>query len=75
LLNNVSKESRILISVCNENNDKVISTVDTVYLQKWLKQKKTAESGRWKFFHGNFEKTYNTADTSLVETIIVLMQP
>ena len=53
---------------CTENDDKIISTVDTAYLQKWLKQKKQTNRGGGNSFNGEFEINYNTADTSLIET-------
>ena len=61
---------------CNENIDKVISTVDTAYLQKWLKQKKQSAGsggqtrGGGNSFNGFLENTSNkqTADTALIET-------
>lgn len=53
---------------CTESSEKVISTVDTVYLQKWLKTKKQQNRGGGNSFNGVFEKTYNAADTALIET-------
>lgn len=51
---------------CTENDDKVISTVDSEYLQKWLKQKKQFRGGN--SFNG-FEKFAGAdADTALIET-------
>lgn len=50
---------------CTDNGERVISTVDTAYLQKWLKTKKS----RGNSFDGLLEKTSgNDADTVLIET-------
>lgn len=51
---------------CTENDDKVISTVDSEYLQKWLKQKKQFRGGN--SFNGFDRFTGSDADTSLIET-------
>ncbi len=55
---------------CTESSEKVISTVDTAYLQKWLKQKKQQNRGGGNSFTGNFERTnkFTIADTALIET-------
>lgn len=53
---------------CNESSEKVISTVDSVYLQKWLKQKRQENRGGGNSFNGILEKYFNTADTALIET-------
>jgi tetratricopeptide (TPR) repeat protein len=55
---------------CTESSDKVISTVDTAYLQKWLKTKKQQNRGPGNSFNGNLENYSNqrTADTALIET-------
>ncbi|HEV7783361.1 MAG TPA: caspase family protein, partial [Chitinophagaceae bacterium] len=54
---------------CTENSDRVISTVDTAYLQKWLKTKKQGRRGPGNSFDGELEKNYRAAvDTNLVET-------
>lgn len=54
---------------CNEKSDKVISTVDTAYLRKWIKQKKAQQRGPGNSFNGDyiFNYTVNTADTVLTE--------
>jgi tetratricopeptide (TPR) repeat protein len=54
---------------CTESSDKVISTVDTAYLQKWLKTKKQQNRGGGNSFNGIIE-THNgfAADTGLIET-------
>ncbi|MEO6611092.1 MAG: caspase family protein [Chitinophagaceae bacterium] len=55
---------------CTENSDRVISTVDTAYLQKWLKTKKQQNRGPGNSVPEGFEKTFrlSDADTLLVET-------
>ncbi len=55
---------------CNENIDKVISTVDTAYLQKWLQQKKQENRGGGNSFNGHTVRNtkQQTADTALIET-------
>ncbi len=55
---------------CNENSEKVISTVDTAYLSKWLKQKKQQNRGGGNSFSGIRETCFYTglADTALIET-------
>ncbi|HEY6062597.1 MAG TPA: caspase family protein [Chitinophagaceae bacterium] len=53
---------------CTESSEKVISTVDTAYLQKWLKQKKQQNRGGGNSFNGDLERTYTIADTALIET-------
>ncbi|MBI5858088.1 MAG: caspase family protein [Sphingobacteriales bacterium] len=54
---------------CDEKSSKVISSVDTAYLKKWLKQKK-AQKGPGNSFTGNPERTFHhfIADTTLIET-------
>lgn len=54
---------------CDEKSSKVISSVDTAYLQKWLKQKKS-QKGPGNSFSGNIERSFHsfTADTTLAET-------
>ncbi len=55
---------------CNENTEKVISNVNTAYLQKWLQTKKQQNRGGGNSFNGNTERLYSffTADTALIET-------
>ena len=56
---------------CNENSEKIISSVDTAYLRKWLKTKKLQRTRAWKFFSGNTGEilhNFATADTTLIET-------
>jgi tetratricopeptide (TPR) repeat protein len=53
---------------CTESSEKIISTVDTAYLQKWLKAKKQQNRGGGNSFNGVSERTYSMADTSLIET-------
>jgi tetratricopeptide (TPR) repeat protein len=55
---------------CTENSDRVISTVDTAYLQKWLKTKKQQHRGPGNAVPEVFERKFrvNDADTLLVET-------
>ncbi len=55
---------------CNENHDKVISSIDSGYLSRWLKLKKSQKRGPGNAFHGFFSGFTgpNTADTILVET-------
>ena len=60
---------------CNENTEKVISTIDTAYLSKWLKTKKEQHKGPgnsagFTEASGNYNKSYflTLADTTLVET-------
>ncbi len=55
---------------CTESSEKVISTVDTAYLQKWLKTKRQQNRGGGNSFNGFLENNSNqqTADTALVET-------
>lgn len=64
------KKSQDPYFCCSENNDKVISTVDTAYLQQWLKIKKQLErrSGKNIFTDDNDLSEVNTADTALIET-------
>lgn len=55
---------------CTESSEKVISTVDTAYLQKWLKTKKQQNRGGGNSFNGFLENTsrQQAADTALIET-------
>jgi tetratricopeptide (TPR) repeat protein len=60
---------------CNESSDKVISTIDTAYLSKWLKTKKQQNKGPGNsagFIEtsGTKSKTYRyaEADTTLLQT-------
>lgn len=56
---------------CNENSDKIISTVDTAYLQRWLRTKQQQRRGPGNSFHGEIiQQGYDDdeADTLLVET-------
>ncbi|HMK24414.1 MAG TPA: caspase family protein [Chitinophagaceae bacterium] len=53
---------------CTESSEKIISTVDTAYLQKWLKTKKQQNRGGGNSFNGDFKRTYSIADTFLIET-------
>jgi tetratricopeptide (TPR) repeat protein len=54
---------------CTENSDRVISTVDTAYLKRWLQSKKKGRRGPGNSFNGDLEKIYREmADTNLVET-------
>ncbi|MEO7924468.1 MAG: caspase family protein [Chitinophagaceae bacterium] len=55
---------------CNENSDKVISTVDTAYLQRWLKTKKQQHRGPGNSFTGDpaHRSRWTAADTLLIET-------
>lgn len=53
---------------CTESMDKVISNVDTAYLQNWLKQKRLQNRGGGNSFNGILKKHFNTADTALIET-------
>jgi len=54
---------------CTENGDKIISIVDTAYLQKWLKTKKLQNKGPGNSFSGvlNNTETYSPVDTALIE--------
>ena len=55
---------------CNESSDKVVSIVDTAYMQKWLKTKKLQSRGGTSFYGtpGRRGINFNAADTQLVET-------
>jgi hypothetical protein len=55
---------------CNENTEKVISTVDGAYLLKWLQLKKQQNRGGGNSFTGMRHTPFriNNADTSLIET-------
>jgi hypothetical protein len=54
---------------CTENNEKVISRVDTAYLQRWLQTKKLQSRGRGNSVPDGFTKKYpSKADTILIET-------
>jgi hypothetical protein len=55
---------------CNENSEKIISSVDTAYLQKWLRTKKMQNRGPGNAFEGIIKKNsrFTEADTLLVET-------
>lgn len=55
---------------CNENNSKVVSTIDPAYLQKWLQKKKAESHGGSNSFNGIINRTIHqpAADTALVET-------
>ena len=55
---------------CNENTEKIISTVNAAYLQKWLQTKKQQTRGRGNSFSGTIERPakFATADTILIET-------
>lgn len=56
---------------CNENNEKILTTIDTAYLQQWLKIKKQQEkrSGRNSFESNDQMYVENLkADTVLIET-------
>ena len=55
---------------CNENTEKVISTVDGAYLLKWLQLKKQQNRGGGNSFNGiiNTPDRINKADTALIET-------
>ncbi|MDZ4794627.1 MAG: caspase family protein [Bacteroidota bacterium] len=55
---------------CNENTEKVISTVNVPYLQKWLETKKQQNRGGGNSFTGTLDKPsrFDRADTALIET-------
>ncbi len=55
---------------CTESSEKVISIVDTAYLQKWLKTKKQQNRGGGNSFSGFLDRPagYLFADTALIET-------
>ena len=55
---------------CNENNETIISIVDTAYLRKWLKIKKQQNKGPGNFFPGlaGNRVHFTPIDTALIET-------
>lgn len=55
---------------CNENSEKVITTVDTAYLSNWLRMKKQQNPGGGNSFSGERKSRFYlpAADTALVET-------
>jgi len=53
---------------CNESSEKVISTVDTAYLRKWMDQKNQSHGGNSFRSKRTNSPSYFTADTLLVET-------
>ncbi len=55
---------------CNENTEKVISTVDGAYLLKWLQLKKQQNRGGGNSFNGIIKKPnrFYSVDTTLIET-------
>jgi len=56
---------------CNDQSDKVISNVNTTYLQKWLQDQKKNKRGPGNSFEGVFNyrpRGNNNADTSLIES-------
>ena len=56
---------------CDENSEKIISTVNTAYFEKWLQTKKMQQRGPGNSFHGTLIKprrNINDADTALSET-------
>lgn len=55
---------------CDENSEKVISTVNTAYLEKWLQTKRMQQRGPGNSFHGviNILKKETVADTTLPDT-------
>ena len=55
---------------CNEKNEKVISKVNSQYLQQWLNDQKNKKRGPGNAFEGEFhyrKTNNNTADTSMIE--------
>ncbi len=54
---------------CTENSEKIISNVDTAYLNRWLKAKQLQKKGPGNSFTGNHDFPYSNtvADTTLVE--------
>ncbi|MBK5270279.1 MAG: caspase family protein [Bacteroidia bacterium] len=63
------KRSQDPFFCCNENSDKIISIVDTAYLEKWLQQKKRQNKGPGNAFYGSSDKIpgITQADSSLVQ--------
>jgi hypothetical protein len=55
---------------CNENNDKIISNVDTAYLRQWMRLKKQQTRTPGNSFPQNSDQPYllSYADTTLIET-------
>lgn len=55
---------------CTENSDRIVSIVDTAYLQKWLKLKKQQSKGPGNSFSGVADKPvhFTPIDTALIET-------
>ncbi len=55
---------------CNENQEKIISTIDTAYLSTWLKLKRKQNKGPGNSFTGDFDRPviYLSADTTLLQT-------
>ena len=55
---------------CNETTERIISTVDTAYLTKWLKLKKQQHKGPGNSFEGTTERPFRftPADTTLLQT-------
>ena len=55
---------------CNETTERVISTIDTAYLSKWLKLKKQQKKGPGNSYHGTIDRPYSftEADTTLLQT-------
>lgn len=55
---------------CDENSEKVISTVNTAYLEKWLQTKRMQQRGPGNSFYGTIDtkKKIFIADTTLLNT-------
>ena len=55
---------------CDENSEKVISTVNTAYLEKWLQTKRMQQRGPGNSFYGTIDtkKKIFIADTTLLDT-------
>jgi hypothetical protein len=55
---------------CNETTERVISTVDTAYLSRWLKLKRQQKKGPGNSYHGSIDRpyAYTLADTTLLQT-------
>jgi hypothetical protein len=55
---------------CNENSEKIIGTVDTTYLNKWIKRYKSMHTGPGNSFgeQADLQIQGNNADTSLQES-------
>ncbi|HNR17306.1 MAG TPA: caspase family protein [Chitinophagaceae bacterium] len=55
---------------CDENSEKVISTVNTAYLEKWLQTKRMQQRGPGNSFYGTIDtkKRIFIADTALLDT-------